>query len=129
MVSTRSVRSHRRPRRRPGRILGSGPIWTGVQMVVCPRSAPDQPSPRRRTGTDAPSCDPGRTTVSETTTDTTTPGDGTDAPAAVATPEELTPEWLTATLAAAGRPIEVTAVSHTAIGTGQMGSSYRLTLE
>lgn len=64
--------------------------------------------------------------MSETTTDTTTPGAG---PAAVATPEELTPEWLSAAFAAAGRPIEVTSVAHTAIGTGQMGSSYRLTLE
>ena len=67
--------------------------------------------------------------MSETTTDTTTPGDGPDAPVAVATPEELTPEWLSATLSAGGRPVEVTSVSHTAIGTGQMGSSYRLTLE
>ena len=43
-----------------------------------------------------------------------------DAVVAVATPEELTPEWLSAALAAGGRPIEVTSVAHTAIGTGQM---------
>lgn len=66
--------------------------------------------------------------MSEPTT-ATGPSAEPDAPAAVATPDELTAEWLTATLAACGTPIEVTSVAYTPIGTGQMGSSYRLSIE
>ena len=61
---------------------------------------------------------------SETTTATDAVG-----PEPVDHPDLLTPAWLRAALAAGGNPLEVTAVTHTAIGTGQMGSSYRLTLE
>lgn len=43
-------------------------------------------------------------------------------------PRELTPEWLTATLRAAGADVEVVDVRAEAIGTGQIGSTYRLHL-
>jgi hypothetical protein len=46
----------------------------------------------------------------------------------VDTPDELTPNWLTGALRAGGLDVTVTAVSHTAVGTGQMSSCYRLAL-
>ena len=50
-------------------------------------------------------------------------------PAAVDRPELLTAAWLSQALQAAGHDVEVDAVTFTAVGTGQMGSSYRLELE
>lgn len=44
-------------------------------------------------------------------------------------PEELTPEWLTGALGTAGVTTAVTAVRFERVGTGQMGTSYRLWLE
>lgn len=47
----------------------------------------------------------------------------------IETIDELTPEWLTAALHAAGLDCAVDAVASTAIGTGQIGSTYRLDIE
>jgi hypothetical protein len=47
----------------------------------------------------------------------------------VDTPDELTPAWLTAALRAGGLDATVSDVSHAAVGTGQMSSCYRLTLQ
>ena len=44
-------------------------------------------------------------------------------------PEELTPEWLSAALATAGFTTPVVGASTERVGTGQMGTSYRVTLE
>lgn len=44
-------------------------------------------------------------------------------------PAELTPEWLTGALRANGHEVTVAGVSYEAIGTGQMGASYRLHLD
>jgi hypothetical protein len=71
----------------------------------------------------------GKPTVPEHHAQTTTPASDPVAPAPVDHPDLLTPTWLTDALAAGGAAIEVTSVAHTAIGTGQMGSSYRLDIE
>ncbi|EFC84118.1 aminoglycoside phosphotransferase [Parafrankia sp. EUN1f] len=71
------------------------------------------------------------------------PGSGTDVPGVgtaeqiVDDPAEITPAWMTAALRGAGGAhgaggagdVEVRAVSHEPIGTGQIGSSYRFRLE
>ena len=44
-------------------------------------------------------------------------------------PEELTPEWLSAALATAGFTTPVVGATTERVGTGQMGTSYRVTLE
>ncbi len=53
----------------------------------------------------------------------------TTSPPVCDSPEELTPEWITAALATAGVTAPVVAVRHERVGTGQMGTSYRLWLE
>lgn len=53
----------------------------------------------------------------------------TPAPPAVDRPELVTAPWLTALLRSAGHDVAITSVSSVAVGTGQMGSSYRLHLE
>jgi hypothetical protein len=54
---------------------------------------------------------------------------GRDLIAPVDTPDELTPAWLTRALRAAGFDATVGDVAHSAVGTGQMSSCYRLALE
>ena len=49
-------------------------------------------------------------------------------PAIVDDPSDLTPEWMTAALRYAGHDVTVQSVAVEPIGTGQMGSSFRLTL-
>ncbi|CUU55106.1 Phosphotransferase enzyme family protein [Parafrankia irregularis] len=44
-------------------------------------------------------------------------------------PAAVTPQWLTAALRAGGTEAEIIAVSHEAIGTGQLGASYRFHLQ
>ncbi len=44
-------------------------------------------------------------------------------------PEELTPEWLTTALGTAGVVTPIVGVRHERVGTGQMGTSYRLWLD
>ena len=48
-----------------------------------------------------------------------------DRVAVVDRPELITPEWLTAALRSAGHDVTITAVTHSAVGTGHMGASYR----
>ena len=48
--------------------------------------------------------------------------------AACDSPEELTPEWLSSALAAAGFTVPVVGAEPTRVGTGQMGTSYRVQL-
>ena len=48
--------------------------------------------------------------------------------AACDSPDELTPEWLTAAFAAAGVDVAVEAAAVERVGTGQMGTSYRVHL-
>ena len=43
-------------------------------------------------------------------------------------PNDLTPLWLTETLQAGGHDLAVTSVASERIGTGQMGTTYRLEL-
>jgi hypothetical protein len=50
-------------------------------------------------------------------------------PPAVDRPDLLTPAWLTDALRAAGHDVEIDGVAYVPVGTGQMGSSYRLDLE
>lgn len=44
-------------------------------------------------------------------------------------PAEATPEWMTSVLRAGGTDLEVTGLSYEPIGTGQLGASYRFTLD
>ncbi len=52
-----------------------------------------------------------------------------DAPPVCDAPEELTPEWVTAALATRDIATPVTGVRFERVGTGQMGTSYRLWLD
>ena len=50
-------------------------------------------------------------------------------PRIVADPKELTPDWLTAVLGAAGHDVRVRGFRHTPVGTGQMAHSERIELD
>lgn len=50
-------------------------------------------------------------------------------PTVIADPNDLTPEWLTAVLCAAGHDVRVRALSHRPVGTGQMAHSERIEID